>query len=238
MVDQDALIVERLSFPSSGVVGISDQVALRKVSENVYFMLTLRQSSLEKQIREVESIVAPYQKNLFDLFFKFVHPAYPIVSESFVSDYVNHRETSPALLAAIFALALHWVVYDSDIPVDKAPNASALDRLAYHMLQDNLHQADLSFIQAGLLLLQRKPDDYASPVLKGNTQTWAFTTQILGAAQALGLHLDCRYVNLYTKILRWLSALGISQRTKKARDEYYPGPYSYKKNGSNKFIIQ
>jgi len=130
----------------------------------------------------VEMAVAPHGFALIRLFFRIVHPSFPILHKKvFLEKYDRtHREFSPPLLAAVYLLALNWWSYSSELSLLQKPDVSHLEELAMKSLSNIAHRPKLSTIQAGLLLLQRPG---------GNN--WALTSQLVGLGQDMGLHLDC-----------------------------------------------
>ncbi|KAK1918993.1 hypothetical protein P3342_001123 [Pyrenophora teres f. teres] len=130
----------------------------------------------------VEMAVAPYGSALIRLFFRIVHPSFPILHKKvFLEKYDRtHREFSPPLLAAVYLLALNWWSYSSELSLLQKPDVSHLEELAMKSLSNISHRPKLSTIQAGLLLLQRPG---------GNN--WALTSQLVGLGQDMGLQLDC-----------------------------------------------
>ncbi|KAI4675815.1 uncharacterized protein J4E84_009968 [Alternaria hordeiaustralica] len=130
----------------------------------------------------IEIAVAPHGAALIHLFFRIVHPSFPILHKKvFLEKYERtHREFSPPLLAAVYLLALNWWSYSSELALQSKPNVSHLESLTIRSFSNIVHRPKLSTIQAGLLLLQRP---------EGNS--WSLTSQLVGLAQDMGLQLDC-----------------------------------------------
>jgi hypothetical protein len=101
----------------------------------------------------------------------------------------SFQEFSPPILAAMYLLGLSWWSYAPHLPQDRKPNAERLEQLAIESFQEAIKRPKLSTVQAGLLLLQKQRKQ----------GTWPFLSQLVGIAQDLGLHLDCRE----WKIPRW-----------------------------------
>ena len=166
-------------------VGVS---SLRKVdSLGTAFILSpdIGTMSHEDEITDldaIETLVAPHGQALIHLYFRIVHPSFPILHKKvFLEKYQRtHREFSPPLLAAVYILALNWWSYSSDLALLPKPDVPRLEKLAFKTMNDVIHRPKLSTIQAGLLLLQRP-----------NGDSWPLTTQLVGLGQDLGLHLDC-----------------------------------------------
>ena len=132
----------------------------------------------------IENIVAPHGKALVNLYFRIIHPSFPILHKKvFLEKYGRtHREFSPPLLAAVYMLALNWWSYSSDLVQLRKPEVTKLEDLAFRTLQDVARRAKLSTVQAGLLLLQRPQQDHS----------WMLNAQLVAIGQDLRLHIDCR----------------------------------------------
>ncbi|KAK9233873.1 fungal-specific transcription factor domain-containing protein [Lipomyces kononenkoae] len=197
LLDHEYGFVHRLSTAPGERLPISKTNYLRPVSNEAVFLMT-HDSEIEqdhKLVDEIEKIVFPYGPQLVALYFRIVHPSYPIIHKSyFVTQYnISPKQISPPLLAAVYSLALNWWTYDHELSHSEAPPDSfKLDTIAFTAIQRHLHRARVSTVQAGLLLLQRKPESATGGFKLGKTHISAFTAQLVGVAQALGLHLDCR----------------------------------------------
>ena len=166
---------------------------LRKVTESETFQLlpdeaTQRHPEELSDLDAIEEIVAPHGSALINLYFRIVHPSFPIIHKKvYLEKYGRtHREFSPPLLAAVYIIALNWWSYSSDLAQLPKPNVSDLENLAFRSLSHVIHRPKLSTVQAGLLLFQRPMDDYS----------WALTAQLVAIGQDLGLHLDCSQWNI------------------------------------------
>lgn len=160
---------------------------LRKVSEHDTFLLLPDNNTpgYEHQIEdidEIERIVAPYGRQLIELYFRIVHPAFPILQKTvFYEKYErSYREFSPPILAAIYLLSINWWNQSEDLAQKPRPNVRELERYMRATLADAMYRPKLSTVQAGLLLSQRPEGDQ-----------WAPTAQLVAIGQELGLHLDC-----------------------------------------------
>jgi hypothetical protein len=154
---------------------------------NTAFVLSLDEGTRNyedeaQDLDAIESAVAPHGQALIHLYFRIVHPSFPVLHKKvFLEKYQRtHREFSPPLLAAVYILALNWWTYSSDLALLPKPDVPCLEKLAFKTINDIVHRPKLSTIQAGLLILQRPEGD-----------SWALTTQLVGLGQELGLHLDC-----------------------------------------------
>ncbi|KAF1842419.1 uncharacterized protein K460DRAFT_359030 [Cucurbitaria berberidis CBS 394.84] len=186
--------------------------ALRRVSVDTTFVLSLDVGTQNHQndipdLDAIETIVAPHGQALIHLYFRIVHPSFPILHKKvFLEKYERtHREFSPPLLAAVYLLALNWWSYSTELSFLPKPDVSRLEMLALTSISNIIHRPKLSTIQAGLLLLQRPEGD-----------CWALTSQLVGLGQQLGLHLDCTSwkIPLWEKGLRKRLAWAIFMQDK------------------------
>ncbi|KAI9751006.1 MAG: hypothetical protein M4579_006216 [Chaenotheca gracillima] len=160
---------------------------LRRVSGSEFFLMLSDQGtqSQEEELPDldaIEQLVAPHGKALIHLYFRIIHPSYPILHKRvFLEKYSRtHREFAPPLLAAVYILALQWWGYSTELATFAKPNVHELERLARKTMNDVTHRPKLSTVQAGLLLLQRSEAD-----------PWGLSSQLVSTGQKLGLHLDC-----------------------------------------------
>lgn len=162
---------------------------LRKVS-NVDTFLMLPDYTTQGHEHEVEdadmieNLVAPYGRELIDLYFQIIHPNFPILQKTvFFEKYGrSYREFSPPLLASIYILAINWWDHSETLRGNPRPDIRELERMARTTLADVMYRPKLSTVQAGLLLSQRPEGDQ-----------WAPTAQLVAIGQELGLHLDCSH---------------------------------------------
>ena len=166
--------------------------SLRRVSSTEAFLLlpdpgTQGYSDELDDLDAIEAIITPHGKPLVDLYFRIVHPSYPILhKEVYLEKYArSYREFSPPLLAAVYLLALQYWSYDDKLNQSTKPDVQELEKLARKALGDTIHRPKLSTVQAGLLLLQHTDTDSAE-----------LTAQLVSVAYGLGLHLDATNWNL------------------------------------------
>ncbi|TVY85034.1 Transcriptional activator protein DAL81 [Lachnellula suecica] len=160
---------------------------LRKVSDvDTFLMLpdynTPGYEHVVDDADAIENIVAPHGPALLELYFRIIHPNFPILQKTvFFEKYERgHREFSPPILAAVYILAINWWDHSEELAHLPKPDVRELERLARVTLADAMYRPKLSTVQAGLLLSQRPEGDQ-----------WAPTAQLVAIAQELGLHLDC-----------------------------------------------
>ena len=158
---------------------------LRRVSPQTHFIMKSESTAeTDEELANldlVESIVQPHGKALVDLYFRIVHPSFPIMHKNvFLEKYArSYREFTPPMLASVYILALNWWTYDPDLANLPKPDVHKLEKLALRFMVDLLNRPKLSTVQSGLLLLQRPEGD-----------SWALTGQLIAVSQELGLHLD------------------------------------------------
>lgn len=160
---------------------------IRRVTERDLFVMQPDENTPEYQdeaedLDAIESVVAPYGQQLVNLYFRIVHPSFPILHKRvFLEKYSRtHREFSPPLLAAVYILALNWWSYSSHLAHLPKPDVKLLEQLALKTIGNVIQRPKLSTVQAGLLLLQRPDSD-----------SWSLTAQLMVVGHGLGLHLDC-----------------------------------------------
>jgi len=169
-----------------------DGQKFRRVADSTTFLSksdrhTLFSADVDGDLDAIEQAVRPHGPGLVNLYFRTVHPSYPILHKGvFLEKYArSYREFSPPLLAAVYLLAMDWWEYDRELSSRQKPDAESLLRTAMKALTGVIHRPKLSSVQAGLLLLQRSGGD-----------SWVLTTQVVAIGEELGLHLDCTTWNI------------------------------------------
>ena len=162
-------------------------MSFRHVGNNDMFVLhpdsgTEMYEDETEDLDAIESAVAPHGRALIDLYFRIIHPSFPILHKKvYLEKYErSHREFSPALLAAVYILATTYWTYSSELSYFSVPNVALLETLAFKALNYSVHRPKLSTVEAGLLLLQRS-----------TKASWPLTAQMVAVGQDLGLHRDC-----------------------------------------------
>ncbi|KJR86849.1 uncharacterized protein SPSK_02263 [Sporothrix schenckii 1099-18] len=197
----------------------SDASKFCRVAEGVTFLARLDSAgggeSENSDAEAVERLVRPHGPGLVDLYFRIVHPSYPILHKGvFLERYrrMDRATFLPApLLAAVYLLAMDWWEYDQAPLVGPVPQLSltktgsnnnnmskpdgdALARIASRALMaEVVHRPKLSTVQACLLLLQRAP---SSDHTGNSGDSWVLTSQLVAVAEELGLHVDCGFWNI------------------------------------------
>jgi hypothetical protein len=146
--------------------------------------------SLELSVLDsIERAVEGHGPDLVRLYFRVVHPAFPILhKEVFLEKYTrSYREFAPPLLAAVYLLASGYWDYSDTLASKVKPEMQPLKFLAVDSLQHAMQRAKLSTIQACLLMSQH-PFNKLNGAF-GETDL-EMTSQLVQLAHRLGLHLD------------------------------------------------
>lgn len=135
-----------------------------------------------RRLDAIEAVVTPHGPALVDLYFRIIHPSYPILHKKvFLEKHGRtYRELTPIGLAAVYLLALGWWSYSPELSHLAKPDVKELDRLVRTMMLESLGRPKISDLQGSLILLQRPDFD-----------SWPLTGQLVAMAQDLGLHDDC-----------------------------------------------
>ncbi|KAH8882348.1 hypothetical protein GQ53DRAFT_461004 [Thozetella sp. PMI_491] len=172
--------------------GRAEEAKFRRVDGTTTFVSrsdrqTFSTWEVDQELDMIEQLVEPHGPGLVDLYFRIIHPSYPILHKAvFLEKYArSYREFCPPLLAAVYLLAMDWWEYDRDLSARTKPDSGALLAAALKSMTGAIHRPKLSSAQAGLLLLQRSGGD-----------SWVLTTQLVAVGEELGLHVDCSSWNI------------------------------------------
>ncbi|KAK6456359.1 fungal-specific transcription factor domain-containing protein [Scheffersomyces xylosifermentans] len=203
-----------------GQINLSSTLSLRKVSEKAQFVLKDDQSpqsyqTMSNDVDTIEKFIAPHGQILIDLYFRIIHPSYPILHKKvFLEKYSRtHREFSAPLLAAVYVLAIQWWDYDPQLNKFPKPNVELILKIGLNnYFLEILKRPKLSAVQAGLLLLQCKHIIQSTKIANSNNtignqgtganpgnasigdtdySEWVLCSQVVALAEELGLGLDC-----------------------------------------------
>lgn len=135
-----------------------------------------------RALADIEQIVGQHSQALIDIYFRNVHPSFPIIQKQAFLDRHRHgdRQFNPPLLAAMYLLALGWWYQEPSLAPHPKPDTGRLEYIAITSLTMAMQRPKISAVQAGLLLLQR-----------AKSSTWTLTVQLVALGQDIGLHLDC-----------------------------------------------
>ncbi|EEY19163.1 transcription factor TamA [Verticillium alfalfae VaMs.102] len=162
--------------------------SVRRLDDQTVFLIhrdkeTTSESQRIADLDAIEKVVHPLGSSLVNLYFRIVHPSFPILHKKvFLEKYArSYHEFSPPLLAAVYLLALDWSLYDRTLATSSwQPDQTALEALALRTMSDDMKRPKISTLQAGLLIQQRAKNN-----------TWNVTAQLIALSQGLGLHVDC-----------------------------------------------
>lgn len=146
--------------------------------------------SQETSVRDaIEQAVQGHGPDLVSLYFRVVHPAFPILhKEVFLEKHArSYHEFAPPLLAAVYLLASGYWDYSDTLANKPKPEIAPLKKLAMDSLHSSMERAKLSTIQACLLLSQCQATD---PSYLSSESRLSITPQLIHLAHRLGLHLD------------------------------------------------
>ncbi|KAF1995248.1 hypothetical protein P154DRAFT_548586 [Amniculicola lignicola CBS 123094] len=185
--DFDPSITDGLPFNAKGeCLAIIAPPILRRANQSTYFrMRPDAQDEMEKEranLDAIEAVIAPHGPELVKLYFRIVHPSFPILHKKvFLEKHGRtYRESTPIGLGAVYLLALNWWSYSPTLSNLPKPNSKELERLLLKSLFDVHTRPKISDLQGGLVLLQRP-----------GLSSWTLTGHLVAMAQNLGLHLDC-----------------------------------------------
>ncbi|PNS17739.1 hypothetical protein CAC42_3134 [Sphaceloma murrayae] len=166
---------------------VEDDVLFRMVPDNVSPL----ESKSHVTADEVEELVRPHGPALVKLYFRIVHPSYPILHKQvFIEKYERtYREITPHLLGTVYCLAAKWWMYDENLLAEGKLDEEALASLAYRAVQESFLRPRINSVQAGLLLLQRRLPTSNAPTSSAISAT--FLASLIALGQQMGLHLDC-----------------------------------------------
>ncbi|TPX16846.1 uncharacterized protein E0L32_003408 [Thyridium curvatum] len=161
----------------------------------------------------MEATVDGHGDNLVRLYFKHVHPVYPVLSKTrFLRAYAEDKTKIPASLrGAVYGLAANFWKHDPSMTNTLGFNQHELFEDALACLQRELHGPDLWTMQACLLLMHENP---AANATIESPRVWTLAAQAVACAQMIGLHRDPMVWNIapYEKSMRrklWWAAFAV-----------------------------
>lgn len=185
MTELEPILLEHLPLDANDESLLASSHRVRRFGEDGTFMRMI-DSPVETpsvSLDAVENLVAPYGSTLVDKFFQRIHPVFPVLMEdAFRQAYRTRRGLSPLLLSSVYVLALKFLDVELGSRTVRTPDAARLESTAMKLLTESLPRANMTTIQAGLLLMQ-----------KSSLNTSALNAQLVTAAFELGLHQDCTH---------------------------------------------
>lgn len=158
----------------------------RRVSQHAHFLIRPDpQAEISWEMEKldvIEAIISPHGPALVDLYFRIVHPSFPILHKKVYLEKHgrSYREQTPLSLIAVYILALNWWSYSLELSGLTKPDVTALEKMIPHLVSESYSRPKISDLQACLVLLQRP-----------EAESWTLTGQLLGMAHKLGIHNDC-----------------------------------------------
>lgn len=193
-------LTEPFSFPRFSLpIGTSTKtvqggkVTVRRVDAENIFTIHEDQGTEgyeeEASRREaIQEIVGPYGPELVSLYFRVVHPIFPIIHKDvYMEKYErSHHEFTAASLGAVYLLASSYWAY-SNLAEVKKPDMKRVWQIALDSFDSTIFRPKLSSVQAGLLLAQYESTDGG---IVSNGSRGKLTAHLIVIAHKVGLHLD------------------------------------------------
>ncbi|KAF1999077.1 hypothetical protein P154DRAFT_233612 [Amniculicola lignicola CBS 123094] len=135
----------------------------------------------------IEALFAPYQHELIDLYFKHIHPSYPILGSKRSFCKSRAEGTMPASLLAVVLIhgSYFWhLSSQSEMPL---PDRGALQPYVFSCLTFETRTPNVAVIQATLLFMQLPARFTRAPNHPG---VWSVSTMLMGMVQDMGLHIE------------------------------------------------
>jgi hypothetical protein len=150
-----------------------------------FFMRPDTQEEMDAELANldaIENMIAPHGPELVKLYFRIVHPSFPILHKKvFLEKHGrSYRELTPTGLGAVYIMALQWWSYSPVLGRHPKPDSKTLEAMVLRMLFEVHTRPKISDLQGGLVLMQR-PD----------INSWALTGHLVAMAQNLGINADC-----------------------------------------------
>ncbi|KAJ9136610.1 Fungal specific transcription factor domain-containing protein [Pleurostoma richardsiae] len=137
----------------------------------------------------IEAAVDGHADGLVRLYFKHVHPVYPVLSKTrFLRAYSDDKTAIPASVrGAVYGLASNFWRQDPEMSQTLGFNQHELFEDALGSLQREFHGPNLWTLQACLLLIHENPAENATIE---SPRVWTLSSQAVACAQMIGLHRD------------------------------------------------
>ena len=137
---------------------------------------------------ELEELCWPYHEELIRLYYKYVHPSYPILGSHTFFETKRRAGHLPSSLVAVVYMhgAAFWNVSPLAAQHLEPPFPQNLRQQVYSSLTSECRTPNLAVLQAALLFMQL-PAPKNEPSFSG---IWGFITMTVGMAQDIALHVD------------------------------------------------
>lgn len=172
----------------------SGQVSVRKVDRDTIFTIsedqgTVGHDSETSRVEALQEIIGPHGRELVDLYFRVVHPSFPIMHKGvYIEKYErSYHEFTAASLGAVYLLgSLYWA-YSPVLSEVPKPDMTKVWSIALESFDFTIFRPKLSSVQAGLLLAQYESTDGG---VVSNGSRGKLTAHLISVAHKVGLHLD------------------------------------------------
>ena len=159
---------------------------MRRVGPQAHYLMRVSTSAEIKlelaDLDRMEAIVTPHGPALVKLYFRIIHPNFPIIHKRvFLKKYGRtYRELTPLGLAAVYLLAMDWWSYSQSLASLPKPNVKELEDLVAGIMA-NMHMCPkISDLQTCFVIAQR-PEGHS----------WSRTGLLASMGHVLDVHLDC-----------------------------------------------
>lgn len=159
---------------------------LRRANQSTYFVVrpdTRDETEAElANLDAIEDFVAPHGPELVNLYFRIVHPSFPILHKRvFLEKYGrSYRELTPCGLGAVYVMALNWWSYSPALATSSKPDVQKLEDMVLRMLFEAHRRPKISDLQGALVLMQRP-----------SMASWSLIGHVVAMGQNLGINSDC-----------------------------------------------
>lgn len=186
----------RFSFPigSSQRIVQGGNVTIRKVAPETLFTINEDQGTVgydtENGRRDaVQEIIGPHGPDLVDLYFRVVHPSFPILHKGvWIEKYERSlNEFTAASLGAVYLLASTYWAYSPKLSDFPKPDMAKIWRISLESFDYTIFRPKLSSVQSGLLLAQYESTDGG---VVSNGSRGKLTAHLISIAHKVGLHMD------------------------------------------------
>ncbi|CAH0056939.1 unnamed protein product [Clonostachys solani] len=193
--DQDVYLLRHLPFDGSDGFGGANWRVWKVYADEIapaYFTSypneLLDAAAGTYDMSKVDLVVSPYQTQLLDLYYAYVHCSLPVLESRERLEAAYAAGSIPAsLMGAIYCSALPFWRHSPDL-AGKAPfNDDDLRESVFEAVLQEAKTPSLHTVRAMLLYMQLPPQHVREPNHPG---FWALTNQLVGLAQETGLHID------------------------------------------------
>jgi hypothetical protein len=191
--EQGPYLLRRLVYDQLNCFGDDTQLfwKVEAQQESTYFTvypnhhLDCHAAMYEKE--HIEAAFTPFQSDLIDLYFTYVHPSFPVLGTRSLFESKRVKDCLPASLLALVYLhgSQFWHVSPQrELP---SPDRPDLHPYIFSCLNFEAKTPNLAVVQAVLLYTQLPARLNRAP---NNPGIWSVTSMLTGMAQDVGLHIE------------------------------------------------